>query len=265
MEKRCTKCGETKPSERFSLLAKAKDGLRSWCKDCVNAVSREHYERNKDRLKPIRKAWCEANRDRMRFLTARWDHENKARRREQRLKRYHADPAKHIAKVLEWRKENYDKFQAYQKRYAELNRERLRERIRRYAQANRDKVRQWGIASRARRKALRAATNKAWRQRNQARCRALSSIKRARKRNATVGSVKEIAAFYAYVKNGNRLRCHYCGKATKKGDRHVDHIVPLARGGAHAVSNLCCSCSFCNMSKHTRTDEEFTGQVNLFR
>jgi hypothetical protein len=38
---------------------------------------------------------------------------------------------------------------------------------------------------------------------------------------------------------------------------HLDHIVPLARGGEDTPENLCLSCAACNQRKHARLPHEF--------
>lgn len=43
--------------------------------------------------------------------------------------------------------------------------------------------------------------------------------------------------------------CAYCGRKTPV--LHRDHVIPLARGGRHAIGNLLPACPPCNMSKHT--------------
>jgi 5-methylcytosine-specific restriction endonuclease McrA len=50
------------------------------------------------------------------------------------------------------------------------------------------------------------------------------------------------------------FRCRYCGRtATEPGVvLHVDHIVPVAAGGATSESNLVTACSDCNLGKSTR-------------
>lgn len=40
-------------------------------------------------------------------------------------------------------------------------------------------------------------------------------------------------------------------------DAQLDHIIPQARGGSHAVSNLRWVCAEANAAKRDRTDEEF--------
>jgi len=50
--------------------------------------------------------------------------------------------------------------------------------------------------------------------------------------------------------------CRYCRMPLGK-DKHLDHRIPLARGGAHAPSNVCWSCPKCNRRKHVKTEQEF--------
>ncbi|MGW4076047.1 HNH endonuclease [Streptomyces asiaticus] len=42
-------------------------------------------------------------------------------------------------------------------------------------------------------------------------------------------------------------RCAYCGGETC--DTHMDHVVPLSRGGAHSIGNVLPACPACNLSK----------------
>lgn len=56
-----------------------------------------------------------------------------------------------------------------------------------------------------------------------------------------------------------RERCNgICGICNLpiEGDFHYDHVVPLARGGAHSTENLQISHPRCNMSKKARLQEE---------
>ena len=43
-------------------------------------------------------------------------------------------------------------------------------------------------------------------------------------------------------------KCAYCGDVFE----HVDHVIPLSKGGAHCLANLRPACAFCNMSKHNK-------------
>lgn len=46
--------------------------------------------------------------------------------------------------------------------------------------------------------------------------------------------------------------CTYCRKRFEIKRMHVDHIVPIAKGGKHTVSNLCRSCPRCNIRKRDK-------------
>jgi len=43
-------------------------------------------------------------------------------------------------------------------------------------------------------------------------------------------------------------KCYYCQTNVSK-NYHIDHIVPLSRGGSNNPSNLVIACPHCNMSK----------------
>ena len=50
--------------------------------------------------------------------------------------------------------------------------------------------------------------------------------------------------------------CHHCGKALDPFlDFHLDHYIPLARGGQDAIENLVGSCKACNIARGGRGDE----------
>src|SRR5690606_3315005 len=66
--------------------------------------------------------------------------------------------------------------------------------------------------------------------------------------------------------NGRALRlvmesgiCACCGSTAE----HVDHVVPLAKGGMHCVSNLVPSCAKCNLVKSDREFGDFVTRRGL--
>lgn len=50
--------------------------------------------------------------------------------------------------------------------------------------------------------------------------------------------------------------CRYCGDTD--GPFHIDHIKPVARGGADGEDNLCVACQSCNFAKAARFNSEWT-------
>ena len=56
----------------------------------------------------------------------------------------------------------------------------------------------------------------------------------------------------AYIIARDDSRCHLCGKKVKPDEIHLDHLVPLSRGGTHDESNIRVAHAFCNLSKRDR-------------
>lgn len=57
-------------------------------------------------------------------------------------------------------------------------------------------------------------------------------------------------------------KCYYC--QTKVGNiYHVDHVIPLSRGGSNGPDNLVIACPKCNRSKHDKLPSEWTAGGRL--
>ena len=67
------------------------------------------------------------------------------------------------------------------------------------------------------------------------------------------------------IKRPDKGTCHYCGKKVSGKELHLDHVVPLYMGGAHASYNLVVSCYSCNCSKSTKMPNQWTpsGQLEM--
>ena len=69
------------------------------------------------------------------------------------------------------------------------------------------------------------------------------------------GAVSKSTRYKILVRDG--FKCRYCGSSPLDGARlHVDHIVPVSRGGSNDEGNLCAACSDCNHGKGNRFCEE---------
>jgi len=47
----------------------------------------------------------------------------------------------------------------------------------------------------------------------------------------------------------DRFRCTYCGAPGTDAELEIDHIIAVARGGSHHISNLTTACRACNQAK----------------
>ena len=66
-----------------------------------------------------------------------------------------------------------------------------------------------------------------------------------------------------YKKYGGK--CAYCGSHISLDEMQVDHIKPLALGGADDISNFAPACRMCNYYKSTLTIEKFREQLGLLK
>lgn len=76
--------------------------------------------------------------------------------------------------------------------------------------------------------------------------RAAKQRQRARK-NGHKTSIQDIRAL---VNNAKDI-CYWC-KNKLNGIYHIDHYVPLAKGGTNEISNLVVSCPKCNLEKNAK-------------
>lgn len=51
--------------------------------------------------------------------------------------------------------------------------------------------------------------------------------------------------------------CPYCAGLLDPREKTLDHILPLARGGAHSLTNVVVCCRSCNSKKQDRTPSEW--------
>ncbi len=64
-----------------------------------------------------------------------------------------------------------------------------------------------------------------------------------------------------YEKFGGK--CAYCGQPITYKEMQVEHMEPLALGGADSMENYMPACRICNHYKHTLTVEKFREQIGL--
>lgn len=118
--------------------------------------------------------------------------------------------------------------------------------------ANRANALRWRNRNRERARASARAWFKAHPERRQE----YDHKKRARKLAVTVNP-KSIRLFISGTKAKKFAKCYYCQRTVSTKNIHFDHILALARGGAHSVENLCVACSKCNQSKHAKRLADF--------
>lgn len=100
----------------------------------------------------------------------------------------------------------------------------------------------------------RAQRNHQWRQLTDPDYRIYHRQKSKRRKALERGSIgvhvrpRQIRARFAEFDH----RCAYCGAT---GDLHIEHLVPIARGGTHVLGNILPACQRCNFSKRDKDAE----------
>lgn len=115
-----------------------------------------------------------------------------------------------------------------------------------WLEANRDRVRacarEYAVGYRERN----PQHAKDWWAANPERHRLYQAKRRACTQGAFVVTPKDIRRLIAR----NHGECAYCGATPAL--LHIDHVVPLKRGGRHSIGNLVPACQSCNSSKNAR-------------
>lgn len=152
------------------------------------------------------------------------------------------------ARTKKWKDAHRDLVRAANREYMRLHPEAARAATARYAAAHPERVRSsYGRWLAANREADIARTRR-WQKANPDKVRVSSSRSRARRKAApvepfTVAQWNEVVTRYGGL-------CAYC---RVKPWEHQDHVVPLSRGGKHAITNVVPACADCNQKKHART------------
>jgi 5-methylcytosine-specific restriction endonuclease McrA len=121
--------------------------------------------------------------------------------------------------------------------------------------ANRDQVRETDRIRGARHKNKVLARAIQWQKNNPDKVRARSGRRRARVAEAGTYTAEDVHALFN-MQNGE---CAYC-KADVSGNYHVDHIMPLARGGTNTKDNIQLCCPTCNIRKGWSDPDEFAAR-----
>lgn len=58
-----------------------------------------------------------------------------------------------------------------------------------------------------------------------------------------------------------RYRCWWCQQKLRGKPYHIDHRIPLVKGGTHTPDNIVIACPTCNLRKGGKTPQEFAGRL----
>lgn len=238
----CSKCKRELSIDRFSKDRRAKSGSQSWCKNCIKILTQEHREQYRQARKvrqqhsspapaPLGKKQCSKCKSILSLSDFGKD-------------RYHKDGLKSHCKAClraRWKRyfrDNKEKLSACHAQWVKLNKDHLREYCWQYRIKNRERIR---------------AKRRVYFQNHLEEHRL-----RVLKRRQLISEKRIPFDERGWLESQKPLKCYLCGKKIKEGQPyHIDHKIPLARGGKHASWNLAITCPECNMRKRMKTPWEY--------
>jgi 5-methylcytosine-specific restriction endonuclease McrA len=139
------------------------------------------------------------------------------------------------------------------------NHEEKKQSLKRRYHSDLEKSRERNRASYEKHSSIRREYAKAYRQQNPEKSKAARSVGKHRRRSAEGGfTSKDILQML----ESQSKQCVYC-KIDISLSYHVDHKVPLSRGGTNHLYNIQLLCPKCNLSKHTCDHETFIKRIGM--
>lgn len=221
-QRTCSRCGSTPDEVAFRRDKRAWDGLGGYCKPCEKRYNADYQSANREANNAKRNAQYHANRERYLAQQKAYRKANIEVIRQKDRIRARGNPVS-IERSRRWRIANRERYLSNMRRWYHANSDAHREYGRRWSAANRDRVREMSANTAARRA--------------------------AQKRNAA-GKIEYINRRAIWRRD--KGICGLCATPVPFRDMHLDHHVPLSKGGEHTESNVHATHSRCNLSKGNR-------------
>lgn len=270
--KRCTQCSLVLPVEDFCKSKRGLYGVHSWCKQCCKHYDLLRKTRVKieppstlacagcGEIKPATLEYFGKNSNSQSGLYGKCKrcmngYNRQARRSNPNLL------AKERERHIRWRKANLERIAFLRRRWCATRQDKASRRAyalqyrRTHAAYYREKHRAWRKTERYR------VYITQYRQRE--------DVKLRWRRDSHIRRARYLAAPGRFTEQDIQLKlrsqkskCYYCQKPLR--EYHIDHVVPLSRGGSNWPDNLVVACPTCNMSKHDKLLHEWPEGGRLF-
>jgi 5-methylcytosine-specific restriction endonuclease McrA len=222
--KTCTKCGEWKIFERFSKNKGNKDGFLYQCKEC----EKRYLQKNKERIKERDKQYRQKNKEQI---------------IERRKKHYQKNAEQIKEQTKQYREDNKERIKEYKKQYWQDNNERFKK----YRQNNIKRIKEY---------------HKKYYKNNYD-----IFYQGVVKRRSYKHKVNFKPFERQQILERDKWACQSCGIKVhdrRKGDwntpdkAHIDHIIPISKGGNSEPNNLQILCRTCNLSKYDKVEKQLS-------
>ena len=174
-----------------------------------------------------------------------------------------ANPHSYREKGERWRLKNLESYRAGRRKWNRENKDKIkaaaeRRRLKRIAELERLGLRPPKDTTTPLQLANRAYMRK-WKAANRDRLRVHHQNRRARKRGSN--GTHTLDDIFAIIKS-QKGKCCYC-RLKLTSAYHIDHIVPLSKGGRNDRRNIQIACGFCNGSKKDKDPIVFAQSLGM--
>ena len=219
----CKTCHKDKPETEFHTTGKNKT-LKKECKECINEKRRLKRKQDPETAKALDRARYLKDREK-RLLTS----NNYRNKNSEKIKK----------RKQEYRAKNKEQLAIKHKNYYKENKAALLEKQKLYYQQHKTEI---------------ANYKKQYNKTEKGRCSIKNGRHAYRSRKLSTCDCTITAKTLAELMVLQQYCCFYCNTPLDLKDRntHLDHYMPLSKGGAHSISNVVWSCAACNLTKNNK-------------
>ena len=91
----------------------------------------------------------------------------------------------------------------------------------------------------------------------------VQSHKRRTLRRRGECDIQSINILVQLIRAAEKMKCAICDHNMPVGDRSIDHVIPLSRGGSGDIGNLQVVHRKCNLQKYAKMPHELDGQMQI--
>jgi len=197
---------------------------------------------------------------------------------------YEKNSQKLIDYSRQYRKDNNEKVRKYNLSYRNANKIAIKKQVSEYKAKNKVSISEYSAKYNAKNKEAKSAYNADYHEkrkqdpdflkrksevvanyRKTPQGKAVKSASEAKRRavkhNAPIGEITAIKTWIKGWRSELIVKCHWCNVEFHPDNCHADHVMPIAKGGAHELSNLVISCKGCNLKKQAKHPDKWMAQI----